>query len=276
MLLVLPKALAVARGHQRLSFLCNVLTETILDMRAFLVIFFFIMANFGLSFALNVGFEVGEFGSLTDTVFTVYALQLGDFEQDTYRQVAGTGGRCMMALLFFGFTFVINVVALNSLIALMGDSWERTQETADARGLQQRAQLLCEMELGMSDAEKANPDLFPLLLHCLQPVSDDDDDGADTWQGRVVALRRTVDATAKETQTKLDGADKKIGDVAKALETKVAQLDAKLDAIMQLLQSTSRVSSNPPSTRKGLFSLTKPGGGAVDTAKDAKTSVQEL
>jgi len=78
--------------------------------------------------------------------------------------------------------------------------------------------------------------------------------------------------------------DKKIGGVAKALETKMAteiaqldaKLDAKLDAIMQLLQSMSRVSSNPPSTRKGLFSLTKPGGGAADTAKDAKTSFQEL
>ena len=170
-----------------------------------------------MKFDLMVAINLRAFGEST--------LQLGDFDQDTYK---ASPAALFMVPMFVGFTFMINIVALNSLIALMGDSWERTQETATARGLQQRAQLMCEMELSMSAKEKADQTLFPTWLHCLQRL-DDDDDAADDWQGRIVALRRTVDATARETQEKLDRTARETQQKLDRFDNKFEALDTKLD-----------------------------------------------
>ena len=215
---VLPKAKAVARGNERLSFLCNVLVTTICDMRSFLGIMLFIMANFAFAFAILAGFE-GEYAGFLDIAFSVYALQLGDFEQDSFRPSAGIG----MATLFFGYTFLVNIVALNALIALMGDSWEKTQETADARGLQQKAELLLELEHSLSDAQRRDENLFPAWLHCLQPKQDGDDAADDGWQGRVAA-------TVKGMSTRIDNARYEIlSAVQLRIDAVEASMDAKLD-----------------------------------------------
>ena len=44
----------------------------------------FILGIFGLSFSILTGFD-NEFGSAGDIFFTVYSLQLGNFDQDTYK-----------------------------------------------------------------------------------------------------------------------------------------------------------------------------------------------
>ena len=252
-LLVLPKANAVSRGHGRLSFLSNVLITTIRDMGSFLVIMLFIMADFAFGFAVLAGFD-GDYASLPEIAFDIYALQLGDFEQDSFRPSAGY----TLATLFGGFTFLVNIVALNSLIALMGDSWAKTQETADARGLQQKAELLLELEHDLSAAEHVDKNLFPSWVHCLQPLCDSDDGADEVWQGRVVALRKNLDANVKETvarienvreqqQQRLDAVEANIvdrlkemkfistlssgGHAASASDVKQAEIEAKLAEI---------------------------------------------
>eukprot|EP00966_Prymnesium_polylepis_P010226 235785-Prymnesium_polylepis.1 len=115
MMLVWPKAVGVARGSERLSFLNDVIVTTVLDMPAFMLIMAFIMALFGFSFALLTRFKTAEFGTILRIAFTVWNLQLGDYEQDLYLT------NNSMTSFFFGYTFLVNIVCLNVLIALMGD-----------------------------------------------------------------------------------------------------------------------------------------------------------
>ena len=51
---------------------------------------------------------------------------LGDYEQDAYN------GSSLTMVIFILSTFAINVVMLNALIALMGDTFDRVQETSSS------------------------------------------------------------------------------------------------------------------------------------------------
>jgi len=234
MLLVWPKAISVARGNQRLSFLNDVITTTLRDMRMFVLILGFIMSLFSYSFSLMTGFAgVDEFASPAATIFTVWNMMLGDYEQSVF------GEAVVMSALFYAYTFLINIVCLNSLIALMGDSWEKTQETSEARGLQKLAEQTIELEERLDRNDRT---LFPLWVHCVERADADDDDAqADSWQGRIVALRKKIDGSSKDIKAdiKANVADVK-ADVAKVkakMEAKVEGLGAKMEAKMEGLDA---------------------------------------
>ena len=70
------------------------------------------------------------------------------------------------------------LVILNLLIALMGDSYEKVQESAEVEFRRQRAQLLREYEFHMSAADRNNPKYFPRWLHVLKPKGADDEHGS--------------------------------------------------------------------------------------------------
>ena len=53
----------------------------------------------------------------------------------------------VMLLFFYYFTLFVNVVLLNVLIAIIGDTYERVQEKFRSRSLLQRAQLLLDHQL---------------------------------------------------------------------------------------------------------------------------------
>ena len=57
--------------------------------------------------------------------------------------------------IFAFYTLMLNIVMLNALIAIMGDTYDRVSETRVERGLLQRAMLLVELEESMDkDNEK--------------------------------------------------------------------------------------------------------------------------
>uniref|UniRef100_A0A7S4I858 Ion transport domain-containing protein n=1 Tax=Prymnesium polylepis TaxID=72548 RepID=A0A7S4I858_9EUKA len=225
-MLVWPKAVGVARGSERLSFLNDVIVTTVLDMPAFMLIMAFIMALFGFSFALLTRFKTAEFGTILRIAFTVWNLQLGDYEQDLY--LANNS----MTSFFFGYTFLVNIVCLNVLIALMGDSWEKTQEKAKARGLQKKAELIVDLEQGLDHTDSA---LFPAWIHCVQPEqADGGDDDADAWQGRIVALRKDITAASKANAAKVDTVKAKV----EAVEAKVGAVEASVGAKVDAVKAT--------------------------------------
>ena len=55
----------------------------------------------------------------------------------------------------------IPVIMLNLLIALMGGSYERSQESSKNEGMKQRAGILNDYEVQMGKLERANRAMFP-------------------------------------------------------------------------------------------------------------------
>lgn len=85
-------------------------------------------------------FYYGEESSAADSIVSVYMLgALGDFETDDFAQ--GYNATIAMSMFILG-TFVIQVVFMNMLIAIMGDTFARVQEIAEESGLKERVVLI--------------------------------------------------------------------------------------------------------------------------------------
>ena len=135
--LILARAKALARGLNALSSLLYMLTEIFRDMMPFLSVmtfaivtntFAFIFIEAGMAASSAHDSDSAGYESLEVGLFSAYALTLGDFEQDTYK--AST----LMSIFFLWFTFGVNVVLLNVLIAIISDAFERLQEKAKEVG----------------------------------------------------------------------------------------------------------------------------------------------
>ena len=73
-----------------------------------------------------------------------------------------------LAITFMASEFFVNVVMLNALIAIMGNTYARVSEQAQARGLYNKAMYILERQSLMPSSRQRDPRLFPAWLHVLQ------------------------------------------------------------------------------------------------------------
>ena len=102
----------------------------------------------------------GPYGmdSIQMSLFANFLLLLGDFDAEEFSASSSYG---LTLALFVVFMFFINIVMLNLLIAIMGDIFDRIQENAKAEFIFARAQIIIELELTLSKAQKENKEWFP-------------------------------------------------------------------------------------------------------------------
>mmetsp|Transcript_38088 Transcript_38088/g.120281 ORF Transcript_38088/g.120281 Transcript_38088/m.120281 type:complete len:266 (-) Transcript_38088:27-824(-) len=191
-------------------------------------------------------------GGFWEGFLEVYAMMLGDFDIEKFD---GTRSPLLAKLLFVSFTLLQSILLLNLLIALMGDSYEKVQEKAISYTLLERASIICEIELMMSDADKKNPNYFPKWLHVLFPKAqlhtmssgvDVDDD--TEWTGVAGSVKRViaklVDSNTKKIVAKAEQENKKLLEENKKLSDKVDKLSASIENVEALLKALG--TSNEP------------------------------
>ena len=115
--------------------------------------------------------------------------------------------------LFVVFTFFINIIMLNLLIAIMGDIFDRIQENAVAEFLFARANILLEIEATFGDKEMSKTDWYPRWLQVLVATTEgnESDDRVD-WAGRVRALKGAMNKINEQVgglKDKFDESEKK-------------------------------------------------------------------
>jgi hypothetical protein len=146
--------------------------------------------------------------------FTSYSMMaMGDFEQDSYNDSA------LLATVFLYATFIVNIVFLNALIAIMGDTYDNVQKEGVELSRLQRGKLLIEIQSLMMEKELDNPELFPTWVHAIVKRSEDKD--KNDWAGRIHAVTKEV----KALEVKLQGqSEAKFAQMHKHTEAKFAQL----------------------------------------------------
>ena len=189
---VLLKGGQLMRGNTRMAFLMTMLTEILIDMIPFLLLQAAVVLTFSFSSVLlhiSDDASADEFGTLSLAVFASYNLLIhaaGTDNADVYFRTS-----TVFLLLSSVSTLLVNVVMLNALIAIMGDTYERVSETRIERGLQQRAELLVEYESMMLIKNASNG--FGSWLHAVQRK---DAAGAmgegDVWAGQLRRLKDDV------------------------------------------------------------------------------------
>jgi len=129
----------VMRGSSTLASLLIMIRVIIRDMIPFCIIMIFFLITFGFSMVILTSDEHEEFSDGEVTFFSSYlSPMMGNFERATYEH----DWVKMMYLIYF--TMFANIVMLNMLIAIMGESYGRVRETSGDLILLERATLILE------------------------------------------------------------------------------------------------------------------------------------
>ena len=213
MLLLLFPMMQVGRGDENFAFLVSMLGEIIIDMRPFCLVLGLALGTTSFALRLLKHDDEGYIDPFT-AAFTSYSMMaMGDFEQESYNDSA------LLATVFLYATFIVNIVFLNALIAIMGDTYDKVQETRLERSRLQRGKLLIEIQSLMTEADLDNTELFPKWVHAIVKRSEDKD--KNDWAGRIHAVSKEVKAVVAKLH---EQSEAKFAQMHKHTEAKLAQL----------------------------------------------------
>ena len=251
---LLVKAISLCRGFTDLANLVMVLVQNVRDMSGFAVLlglllhFFTIMlmllfadarddADFGDDDQV-VGLGGGSLhalgGFFTALLTTFDIAILGNFSPGSFQLSTAPW---LSQLVFVVMMMGIMVVALNALIALLGDSFERVQDSKAAKTSRLRAQFVVEYLSMLPEGRRSAIERATMWTHQLVPQSEyerraNDGGASSEWQGRLAAMKSMLVTHQKASDAKIDTVQKAI--------------DEKIDAKMSELLDAIKVLSPPP------------------------------
>ncbi|GMI01602.1 hypothetical protein TrVE_jg9814 [Triparma verrucosa] len=152
-------------------------------------------AGFFVLFEQNSNFNDISHDSPALSLLYSWQVMLNGF---TVNEVDGSANYFVTALLFMFFTYFINIVMLNLLIAIMGDIFDRIQENAKAEFMFARANIILEFEALVSDSHKRNEEWFPTWLQVLVPTLENEEIEASNWTGRVRSIKKSISSVREE------------------------------------------------------------------------------
>ena len=127
------------------------------------------------------------FGTFDKTMVTMFSMMLGEvsgtaellFKLQPGLKLVGIG-------MFVLYLLSVTIVLLNLLIAIMGDGFDRVKATDMSYFLKKRAQIIDDMELGMSkDRQDEIASHIGTYLHVLMPKHKSEVHQSGEWQGRM-------------------------------------------------------------------------------------------
>ncbi len=155
------KFVSLLRGFEKTNWLVAVLIQNFIDVRGFLVVILSILLGFTVTFRLLLAEVPGEckvhledenvlendcdgdpFGTVSRSFLSTFELTImGSYENAILYE---SNDIVLAAIVFVIAVTVILVVALNALIALLGDSYARVQENLTANRRWEQAELIVE------------------------------------------------------------------------------------------------------------------------------------
>merc|ERR1711871_90911 len=181
-----------------------------------------IMAGFalGLKILLKTPEEINNF----QIVETIYYMMFGLVDLDFLKPPEKPNIATMAFTLVGAFMFIVVIVLLNMLIALMGDSYDNVTENIQIESIRARARVCADL---LIDVDSKN-NIFCEWLHVCVAKDENTFSNRSTWEGKLKAMKREIGSVKKEMKKEMNGVKKDMEDMNK-------KLDAKLDAIMELL-----------------------------------------
>ena len=182
----------------------------------------------------------GESFGFANSIVSVYMLgALGDFESSDFAQ--GYNAKQAMTLLILG-TFVIQVVFMNMLIAIMGDTFARVQEIAEESGLKERVVLINDHDwlVDIKQLFKGKKYIFIVSPETYQEQNDKDAMVAKVLKETERNLRERMDIARAGLQKRVNGVDSSaqyvLGNqyaMIEAISTRIKKLEKQLKISQQ-------------------------------------------
>ena len=185
------------RVFEKTTLYIRLIKDTIIDMGWFLLLYILIVVMFA-SMILMINAskmknslttmyedEISEY-SIINALIHQYLASLGDFSLDDYSKSADPDGGIDWTVFLCG-TFFVNIVLVNMLIALMGDTYDNVFENKRKAVLLLKIQALSEFSFLFKKLEEAKY-LFVITLK-----KSDELFGTDiAWEGKIKAIQRSI------------------------------------------------------------------------------------
>ena len=268
---------AFLRPYKQFGPLIEMLVQICVDIRAFLIVMLIFIVGFAMAFAVMLP-DQPRF-QMPMSLLTLFEMMLGvwDIEQfDGFRE-GGIDELSVLALVAFVLCTVIAVViAMNLLIAIMGDSFNRVCENQTVHGRIERAEALVAMDWlvrWVVPAERG----FPEFLHVLAPRDDhltEDGDGDGDWGGRLKQLKASIATVEQNVENSIAEAEQRIKEAMKkelnGAEQKIQALKAEVATKAEiaelrdlLLSLTTSLSGHRGTSGAGAQSLGRSDGAVM-------------
>jgi len=177
------------------SFFVRLIGDTLHDIRYFLILFVLILMTFGNAvLILSEGREDKLYRDYTsleyfNVVLNQYELSLGEFDTENYLS-GGEGGDSIAWILFCVATLITQIMFLNMLIAIMGDTFDRVTESKEQSALVEKIRILADY-VYVVPAESIEKGTLSRFLFAIRPKALGTDESGG-WTGTTTILRAAI------------------------------------------------------------------------------------
>lgn len=175
------------------GYLIRMIIEIVVDMRNFvLVLIVAIMAFCNSYYILGRNSESENLAgdSITDAFLFSYKMALGDFGLDGFN----TRDEEILWIIFLINTIIVLMMLLILVIAIMGDTFDRVQETQESSMLQELAQMIIENEFLFSRKKAFHRAKYIIVIEAEKA----DDKGAVSWEGKLGQLKAFIEQSSDD------------------------------------------------------------------------------
>ena len=181
--------------------------------------------------------------NIWDAFIFSYRMGLGDFNTDNF----DTKDEVLVWIFWFLNTLIILIILLNLVIAIMGDTFDRVQETQESTMLQQFCSIIRENEFVMNRGRTFKGIKYIVII---QPETNEG--GVTTsWEGKLNQLKRFLEDSSRKHIIHLNKMEKKLEKMIetsldvklKPLEDKINQ---KINSLEIRLQKSNKMFTNYP------------------------------
>lgn len=233
------------RIFSRTAYLITMILAIISEMKYFvlaLIIAIFAFANTFYIIGRNAGENLaGE--DVWEAFIFAYRMGVGDFDTDNF---AANKDELLVWIFWFANTLIILIILLNLVIAIMGDTFDRVQETQESTMLQEFSRIIRENEFLIS-----RQNIFKNAKYIVIVQPEKADGVSTSWEGKLNQLKRFLEESSRKHIVHLNRMEKKLERMIESgLEDKLKPLEEKINlkisALENRLQKSNKLFSNYP------------------------------
>ena len=179
---------------------------------------------FGFSIIFLVFERENEYGIY---LYNTYSILYGplDIDDDAKYSVS-------LKLIMVVIAFLLNVLLLNLLISIMGDSYDKILEKRDKTDALTRLEMMSEAMTYMKFLKTNYKSKRGYLVYCLSLDVEEDENAPDEWEGRINVMKKLLKQNAEETKDLKERTEKMVKDLNKKVDDNQEML-MKIYAIVQ-------------------------------------------
>ena len=191
------------------------------DMFGFIIILTFIIIGFALIF---LEFQRDD----------VYGAQLYSTYQVLYGNVSDETFNVSQKLFAALILFLLNVVLLNLLISIMGDSYDKVQERRVLTDSLTRLEMILEAVVYMRIFKRGGVERKGYLIYCEPDVSELDENlESNEWDGRINLIKKALKQNDQKIDSSRDEMKEKMTSIEERLTLMEQQMRREMEAMDQ-------------------------------------------